>query len=137
MQIFRAIEVRFLREGEYDAEADDHLSITKIAENRLRIKYTERIFGGNNVDLQVLNYSEMYMYMMRLSHMLKIDEDPFRSVQFFIPGYPTALIAISNMEANLPILMNIIMGTCFNWPKIAPISFVGSPEESTNNPSSG
>jgi hypothetical protein len=120
MPQYHHITIRFLRASaggvRTDPNTDDILEIQKLGENSVRCIYTERSFDGTLIDNSVFTYNHMMAYLYRIFYLLGLDEDPFASVQFFIPGYPTILIQVATLRQNLYALMEIVMSTCLAWP---------------------
>ena len=111
------IQLRFLRHGSArDSETDDVLRIIKLGENSLRVIYTENSQDGRIVDIQIMNYSQVTAYLYRIFWMLGLDDDPFDSVQFFIPGYPTVLLRVEVVKAHVNHLMELMANTFWTWP---------------------
>jgi len=115
------LQLRFLRRtadgfADSDSSKDDVLCITRIAENSYRLIYTERSGDGAHVDIMTLTNQTLLAYLYRMFWLLGLDEDPFESVQLFVPGYPTFLIKATNMKANVPNMLDIIINNCWNWP---------------------
>jgi hypothetical protein len=118
------ITIRFIRRtrnggAEGNPRLDDILTIYKLGENNLRVVYIEQTEDGIMRDMALMTYQKLSHYLMRIFWMLTIDDDPFQSVQFYIPGYPQTLIKVATVQTNLPILMDIILNTCWHWPVVA------------------
>jgi hypothetical protein len=123
MPAHRTIELRFIRRSEtgqlqHDASLDDLLKITKLGENLVRAIYTERSIDGTTVDVQTLSYQQCLVYIYRIFNLLTLDEDPFESVQLFLPAYPTVLLKVETLRAHIPQLMEALASTCVQWPAI-------------------
>ena len=131
----RAIEMRFLRSANRETftERDDILKITKLGENNVRVCYTERSLGGAVMDLQNMTYQTCLAYLIRVFHLLTIDEDPFQSVQISFPNHPTILLSVSSLKTNMGSILELFTSLCVAWPRAA--SLVGSPQEPSNNSS--
>lgn len=117
------IQLRFLRKGagghaRANPATDDTLRISKLGENSVRTIYIETSADGAIIDTSVMNYQGLMAYLYRVFYMLGLDEDPFASVQFFIPGYPTILIEVATLHANIHTLMELVMSTCWSWPAV-------------------
>ncbi|NDE15068.1 hypothetical protein EBZ80_09080 [bacterium] len=118
------IDIRFIRRRSNDrAEAnpqfDDILKIHKLGENNLRVTYVEQTEDGVMRDTTMMTYQKLVHYLLRVFWMLSIDEDPFQSVQLIIPAHPQILIGVSTLQTHLPVLLEIIVGTCWHWPVIS------------------
>ena len=123
MPAHRTIELRFIRRSEtgqlqHDASLDDLLKITKLGENLVRAIYTERSVDGATVDVQTMSYQQCLVYVYRIFNLLTLDEDPFESVQLFLPAYPTVLLKTETLRAHIPQLMEALAATCVQWPAI-------------------
>lgn len=106
--------------GQATPENDDSLRIYKNGENSIRMIYTDRSEpAAPYVDIMNVNYQQMLLYLYRLFWLLAMDTDPFHSVQLFIPGYPTVLLPVSSIQANINHLMDLLGSTCIAWPAIA------------------
>jgi hypothetical protein len=118
------IDIRFIRRrpnggAEANPRLDDILTIQKLGENNLRVIYIEQTEDGVMRDTTLMTYQKMLHYLTRIFWMLSIDEDPFQSVQLMIPGYPQILISVATLQAHLPMLLDLIINTCWHWPVIA------------------
>ncbi len=123
MPAHRTIELRFIRRSEtgqlqHDSSLDDLLKITKLGENLVRAIYTERSVDGATVDVQTFSYQHCLVYVYRIFNLLTLDEDPFESVQLFLPAYPTVLLKVETLRAHIPQLMEALASTCIQWPAI-------------------
>lgn len=129
MKQYREIKVHFLREGQ-PSTSDDLLVVRKIGENTVRVQYTEN-FGNSKVsEYIILNYNQYLHYMYRLLNLLTLDDDPFQSVQFMIPSYPSILFNVSHIQAKMNTIFEWLGNTCTNWPRIAksrPVITIPSP----------
>lgn len=117
------ILLRFLRRGaggqaRMNPATDDTLRIAKLGENSVRCIYMEKSGDATNIDTVLMNYQQLLAYLYRIFYMLGLDEDPFASVQFFIPGYPTILVEVATLHANVHTLMELVMSTCWLWPAV-------------------
>jgi hypothetical protein len=112
------IIVRILRKDhtEQMPEFDDTIMIKKLTENRLRVTYTEKSGDEPIVDISYMGYQQFMIYMHRVLFLLVIDNDPFLSVQFMMPGYPSTLVTIPNLKERMTPLLEILWSTCVNWP---------------------
>jgi hypothetical protein len=119
----RSIHIRFIRRttnggAAHNPATDDILTITRIGENSVRLKYTEKSDVGVIHDIMHYSYHQMMAYLYRVLWLLGLDEDPFQSVQFFVPGYPTVLILATNIKQNVTHILDLIFSTCIAWPTI-------------------
>ena len=166
MDTLHAIELRFIRiaaggRAETNPALDDVLKIRPSADparlNSFRIVFLERSGESPNVDIMTLSQEQLLAYLYRLFWSMTIDDDPFQSVQFFVPGIPTFLVLASTVTKNLPQLLDIIMSVCWNWPTLGNyerdccdsptrprpsaldslLRGVGSPQESADSSSDG
>jgi hypothetical protein len=117
------ILIRFLRKGaggqaRMNPATDDTLRIVKLGENSIRTIYIEKSSDGTVIDTSTTTYQGLLAYLYRVFYLLGLDEDPFASVQFFIPGYPTILVEVATLHANVHTLMELVMSTCWSWPSI-------------------
>ena len=130
MPSYHQIQIRFIRQvrGEYadsNPNRDDILTITRMGENALRLCYTEKSEDGAVVDIMNYTQQQTMSYMYRLLWLLSMDSDPFQSVQFFLPGYPTFLVLTRMITQNVPQILDIIFSVCLTWPSISQRPEVG------------
>ena len=126
------ILIRFLRKGagglaRANPATDDTLRISKLGENSVRTIYMEKSSDGTVIDTSTMNYQGLMAYLYRVFYLLGLDEDPFASVQFFIPGYPTILIEVATLRANVHALMELVMSTCWSWPAVGRLAHRPAP----------
>jgi hypothetical protein len=143
----RDIQIRFIRrmpDGSADTNTgrNDLLRIAYLNENSKRILYIERSDEYATIDLVVCDNQQLLAYLYRLLWLTSLDEDPFHSVRFHIPGFPSMAMSVASVQAYIPNLLDIILSLCWNWPTIgyAPIHderlvqhSVRSPEEPAHN----
>ena len=115
----RSIQIRFIRRGSNDPARDDILKISKVGENSLRIVYTEKNEYDLFTDYLHVNYTQMLAYVCRTITLLTLDEDPFQSVQIFIPGYPTVMFNVTALKEHTGYILELITSTLWNWPIIS------------------
>ena len=146
---YHIIQIRFIRRtragiADNNPQNDDILKIIRLGENSVRLIYTEKSDDVVMVDVMNFNYHQMVSYLYRLFWLTGLDEDPFQSVQFFIPGYPTFLIQVPALKDNVTRILDLIVSTCWNWPTIGELRQendristhllpVGSPQEPANS----
>lgn len=143
MPSHHAITIRFLRQqangfANGRPSTDDILTVTKLGENSVRLVYSEASDDGKTIDVMQFTYQQFIAYLYRVFWLLGLDEDPFKSVQLFIPGYPTILLEVGTLRQNVNVLLELVMSTCFAWPTIGRLpttSFppVRNPEQPTNS----
>jgi hypothetical protein len=102
-----------------DPHRDDALKVERLGENNLRISYTERTLDGTLVDISIMTYQKFFHYIQRIFLMLSIDDDPFHSVQIMVPGYPSSLMTVGALNANMYTILDTIITTCWQWPAIS------------------
>lgn len=137
MPSHHAITIRFVRvqtNGFADGypASDDVLTVTKLGENSVRLIYTETSGDGKVVDVMQFTYQQFIAYLYRAFWLLGLDDDPFKSVQFFIPGYPTVLIEVTSLQQHINVLLELVTSTCFAWPTIGRLPTTSLP--SVRNP---
>lgn len=98
---------------------DDRLVISKLGENNIRVSYTERSHDGRLVDTATFGYHKLIHYLTRVLWMVTIDTDPFVSVQVMIPSYPTSLIPVDRLTSAIPVIMDMVLGVCWQWPTVS------------------
>lgn len=121
MPTYHAMEMRFIRRtqdgrADPDSRHDDLMRILKVGENSVRVVYSERSADGVISDTIVLTYFQLIVYLQRIFWMLSIDEDPFQSVQFFVPGYPTVLLQVGTLQQNVSRILEMVISACVMWP---------------------
>jgi hypothetical protein len=128
MPAHNEISIRFLRRDEEGSNAapftDDILTVQKITENQVRATYRERCprSGVLTIDTQLMNYQQLFAYLWRVFWVVGIDEDPFKSAQFNIPGHPCFLISVDALKSSLAALMELLMSVCWAWPGVGRIT---------------
>jgi hypothetical protein len=121
------ISLRFLRRSFHDSDnapcTDDILTVQKITENQVRATYRERCpaSGEQTIDTQLMSYQQLFAYLCRIFWTMGIDEDPFKSVQFNIPGHPCFLISVESLKTNQWAIMELLMSVCWSWPGVGRI----------------
>ena len=123
MPTYHPIQIRFIRQvrgshADTNPNRDDILNITRIGENSLRLSYTEKSEDGVITDIMNYSQQQTMSYMYRLLWLLSMDSDPFQSVQFFLPGYPTFLVLSSAIQRNVPQILDIVFSVCLSWPAV-------------------
>ena len=118
MARYRCIQIRFIRRGSNSPSTDDILKITKMSENTVRILYTEKNDYDAFIDFMTVNYTQLIAYIYRVIQLLTLDDDPFQSVQFFVPGYPTFLVGVDKLKDQTGYILEMISSTLLNWPLI-------------------
>jgi hypothetical protein len=116
-----AIQLRFIRETrdvEDEAQRDDLLKIVHQQDNLLRFTYSERIDEPVD-DTNTFTHQDAVSYLYRLFWITGIDEDPFRSVQFFIPGFPSFLLTVATVKQNLNSILDLFFSVFRAWPAIS------------------
>ena len=73
------------------------------------------------VDVNTLNYQQLNAYLCRVFWLCALDDDPFKSVQLFIPGYPTVLLEVKKLQPIIPQILELLASTYSTWPQIGRI----------------
>jgi hypothetical protein len=113
------IQIRFIRQVRgscADPHRDDILTITRQGDNSMRLVYTEKSEDEPIIDVMNYTHHQTMAYMYRVLWLLTMDNDPFASVQFFLPGYPTFLITTAAIMNNSSQILDIIFSVCLSWP---------------------
>ena len=123
MPAHHTLQVRFLRRvqgggAESDGSRDDIIHISKLGENSLRLSYTERSDDGAVVDVMNFTYQQALTYMHRALWLVSLDEDPFQSVQCFIPGFPTFLVQVTTLKENMTSILELFYSVFMAWPAV-------------------
>jgi hypothetical protein len=97
------IQIRFIRKAEEtdNPEKDDKIAIHHKGENVYHLYYQDgdtQNSKGNIAHMTVLEGEELDTYLLNLFTLLALDRQPFRSIQFLIPGCPTMLFLISDLR---------------------------------------
>jgi hypothetical protein len=117
MSAHHDIIIRFLRKGSTQAaNTDDILTISKIAENKVRINYVEYNQDTSFIHTKQLTYDQLNDYLWNMLWMVGVDEAPFKSVQFSVPGYPCMLITVDTMKENLDDILDVLASVYVSWP---------------------
>jgi hypothetical protein len=142
------IQIRFVRrnsDGTADTnpDHDDLLHIARINANSMRVVYVEQGTESATIDYITCTTHQLLCYLYRLLWLITLDEDPFHSVKFQLPGFPALHMSTSAVQSYVPNLLDLVLSLCWNWPGIGrlpnePIrnsshSFVGNPQETTDN----
>jgi hypothetical protein len=118
MTQYHCIQIRFIRRGSRSPSSDDILKISKMRENTVRIFYTEKNEYDAIIDFMTVNYTQLIAYIYRAIQLLTLDDDPFQSVQFFVPGYPTFLVGVDKLKEQTGYILEMISSTLLNWPLV-------------------
>lgn len=153
MPVHNTIDIRFIRrtpvgQAESNPNRDDLIHIARLGENLHRVTYTERSNRAPIVDVCRLNNHQLLSYLYRAFWLTSIDEDPFQSMQIFVPGYPSCLVSVASVKQSYAQFLDLIVTTYMNWPTRgvyraedertgAHLLTVGSPEEPTDTTQSG
>lgn len=89
-----------------------------MSENTVRISYTEKNEYDAFIDYLTVNYTQVIAYIYRTITLLTLDEDPFQSVQFFVPGYPSLMVGVDKLKEQTGYILEMISSTLLNWPHI-------------------
>jgi len=127
------IQIRFIRRlangtADPNPARDDILRITSLGENSLRAVYTERSEDVAVVDITTCTTQQLLAYLYRAFWATSLDEDPFQSVQLFVPGFPTFIIEVATLKHNIPSILDLVMSVCWNWPTVGNPDYVSAPE---------
>lgn len=116
--MFNPITIRILRRchTEQRPEFDDKITIQKLTENRLKVTYVEKSGLEPIVDISYMGYHQFLTYIYRVFYLLVIDDDPFLSIQFMIPGYPSTLVTVPSLKWQVPQLFELLSSALYTWP---------------------
>jgi len=145
MPRYREAQIRFIRRknnggAETNPLRDDVLRISRLGVNAVRVVYTERTDDAPVVDVLTCNNYSLLSYLYRLFWLTTLDEDPFKSVQFFIPGFPTFLLEVATLKQHVPYILELVISLCWNWPTIGAnrsLSPVGGPQQTADGGGNG
>ena len=121
MPVHNTIDIRFIRrtpagQAESNPKRDDLLHIARISDNMHRVTYTERSNRDPMVDVCRLNNHQLLAYLYRAFWLTSIDEDPFQSMQIFVPCYPSCLVSVALVKQNFAHFLDLVATTYLNWP---------------------
>jgi hypothetical protein len=115
MSTYPNIMIRFLRKVEKDgAGTDDVLKVHKFEENRVRVTYNDK--NDHSTYVKSLTYDQLHDYLFNVLWAVSVDEAPFKSVQFSIPGYPCLLITVATLKEKLDDIMEMLASAYSSWP---------------------
>lgn len=119
----RYIHIYFNRDASY--ENSDTLKIFPFVDlNKFHISYT--IAPCNSAKRQPLHYNftldkdELLGYIDIIMSFIKYDSEPFKEVQFDIPGFPTILVKYENIQNIKEGILNsikMLSKTSESWPR--------------------
>ena len=149
MGAYHEIQIRFIRRLQSSEDTDDILRITRLGDNQIQLIYKENTGPRPEIDIMRFNYQQMMSYLYRVFWIVSLDEDPFHSIQFFIPGYSTFIVGAADVKTKMAPIMDLIISTVWNWPNAGTgtdcsddrvssqrprlrTTLVGSPEESAD-----
>ena len=122
--MFNPITIRILRRHhtEQRPEFDDKITVTKLTENRLKVVYVEKSGLEPIVDVAYMGYYQFLTYINRILYLLILDDDPFLSIQFMVPMYPSILVEVPNLKYRLMQILEFLWSACFTWPSARNLS---------------
>jgi len=122
--MFNPITIRILRRHhtEQRPEFDDKITVTKLTENRLKVVYVEKSGLEPIVDVAYMGYYQFLTYINRILYLLILDDDPFLSIQFMVPMYPSILVEVPNLKYRLTPILEFLWSACFTWPSARNLS---------------
>lgn len=138
------IQIRFIRRKsdgtpDPDTDHDDVLRINRLGANNMHVLYIEQGADEATIDILTCTVQQLLCYLYRLLWLVSLDEDPFHSVKFQLPGFPTFQMSTTVVQSYVPNLLDLILSLCWNWPGIGHLPnepvrirshlFVGNPEE--------
>ena len=95
----RTIEIRLLRNPELeDAHTDDKINIFPSTVDEEKYEVVFRDADSRVKYTLLLDEEDLYTYMEGLYVMLPKDKDPYRGIQFSIPGFPCVLFSIQDLK---------------------------------------
>jgi len=106
------LEIRLLRkEG-----SDDIICISPVV-NAFKISYTDGVAKSNH--FFYANDQEVVRYVEDLFYLLVDDIDPFTSIQFLFPCFPSVLYKIPDFDMShiRRTIRDRLVATLYNWPE--------------------
>lgn len=95
-KLINRVVIRLLRVGETQKEKNDDLIRITLEDANLRINYD---YGDSNLrSTLLLTRTGLADYVDTLVKLVRSDNDPFASVQFEFPGYPTFLFTPARLQ---------------------------------------
>ena len=118
------IVVRFIRRtdedgSDHDADTDDVLKIVHQQNNMLRFIYTERSGDEADHDTSTFTHHDAISHMYRMFWITSLDEDPFRSIQFFLPSFPSFLVSVAVVKQNMNQILDLFLAIFRSWPAVS------------------
>ena len=114
MQKYSSVQLRFFTNDDNKAEQDHIIDIKK---NGSEYMWSFRDERRERTAVQFFeNKWDVYSALQRTFEMLKWDADPYTNVQIFVPGYPTVLLNMSDVQKAFVALWNLINNVFENWP---------------------
>jgi hypothetical protein len=117
-KIFEPIALRFVRKN-YEEDKDDIVKIRKSGS-----KYSYSYKDGDSIPYPKarvchLTRDELMKMLSNTLRLLSIDEEPFKSVQLFVPNMPVTLLSPKNLTAQTrELIYDTIDMTLDNWPSV-------------------
>jgi len=105
----------------YNERADDTINISPIMD-RFRITFKSR--HHNIHHLMYCTEEETFRYVDDLVHLLPSDAEPYSSIQFNFPCFPSVIYSLATL--NNIVVRNTVRNRLYsllkNWPEVRPIT---------------
>jgi hypothetical protein len=95
-----------------NAKEDDKIYITK---NKIYFVPSKENMNSQWVK-NINSVEDIFMYIHLLGRLLINDRDPFEGVQFFIPGFPSIMLDVTDL--NSPLIRNVLTEVLTYWYEI-------------------
>ena len=98
-------------------QEDDTVSIRR-EDNNLRVTYTDKQNGVKTQASLLLTNTSLGAYIRNLGYLCMVDDEPFRSIQFNFPGFPSFMatpktLKDTDTQAMLVEIANIVSESWF------------------------
>ncbi len=115
---FAPIVIHFTRPKE-DADADDVIKIrpSEVKQGLLNVYYKDK-HSDKNYSFDD-NWENIAAYLRRILAVLPSDSDPFSSVQFTLPAYPSLMMKVKNLpyeEEFVKTVFRMMKSVVNGWP---------------------
>lgn len=117
-QYFAPICIYLIRKGK-NASRDDVIKINQNLDNPklLNVKYLDKDSDKNYSFTDT--WDNVAQYLENIFLALPLDEDPFESVQFTLPAYPSLMISVKNLnldDAFMDTMWDMLKSVVDGWP---------------------
>jgi hypothetical protein len=109
----------YLTRPDKTSKSDDVIKIRPSEENEhlLNVLYLDKDSKKNYTFDD--SWENIVVYLQRILKVLPYDSDPFRSVQFTLPAYPSVMIKVDDLEYEkefIATLFDMMKSIVYDWP---------------------